>query len=222
MDNFGKRRRKIADPSPDEPFHRRSVSQMRQIPLPMFFSRRRHQAGPMRPIEEPRGADCLNKILQDIKGTLAAARPADDADCALYLHVIDDIDFDCQQPFLAQVLEELISNASAAMSGQMDARIDVTATQYDDRLFMQVADNGPGLPGGLSTWITNWSYDADKGIRHKGSGLDTAAFLIAIAGGQLEVLSTSSLGSRFGFSVPLPSEMAAKHRGASASRSVKD
>ncbi|WP_299654962.1 ATP-binding protein [uncultured Tateyamaria sp.] len=152
---------------------------------------------------EPRGAACLTKILGAIKAgqrqsPQMAARP-----CALYLHVLDDIDFDCQQPFLAEVLGELVSNAVHAMRGQTAGRIDVMTTQYRGRLFVQVADNGPGMPDGMFKWF---EQGATSRVHRKGSGLDTAALLVSIAGGQLELVASGPNGTRLGFSVPVAAD----------------
>lgn len=148
----------------------------------------------------PRGAACLTKILSAIRAGHRNSPRMADKPCALYLHVLDDIDFDCQQPFLAEVLGELVSNAVHAMRGQAAPRVDVMATQYRDRLFVQVADNGPGMPAGMSKWFEAL---ASEGARRRGSGLDTAALLISIAGGHLELVSSGPGGTRLGFSVPV-------------------
>ncbi|MEM8655015.1 MAG: ATP-binding protein [Pseudomonadota bacterium] len=158
----------------------------------------------------PRGAACLTKILGAIRSRHCGAQALE-----LYLHVLDDIDFDCQQPFLAEVLGELVSNAAQAMRRQETARIDVMATQYNDRLFLQVADNGPGMPSGMAKWFEHRSGLDSHNNRRKGSGLDTAALLVEIAGGRLELVTSGPEGTRLGFSLPVTDHTHVATRGVS-------
>jgi len=148
------------------------------------------------PLLSLRGAECLERILSDIHAKLKL-----NEDCAIFLYVIDDIDFDCGQPFLARVLEELVTNAVSAAGKRAVGRIDVLATQFNGRLFMQVADNGLGIPDDMVCWFEGRLQEpAQLG---EGSGLDKAALLIKQAGGQLSLVNSGRTGTRLGFSLPL-------------------
>lgn len=145
---------------------------------------------------EPRGLECLERILSSIHRKLGLCN-----DSCFYLYVVDDIDFDCQQPFLIQVLEELISNAVAAADGKDMRRIEVLATQYGERLIVQVSDNGQGMPEDIANWFACWQQRPIS--ENQQSGLDRVALLIKRVGGQLDLVNTGNRGTRLGFFVPL-------------------
>jgi K+-sensing histidine kinase KdpD len=152
---------------------------------------------------EPRGASCLAKILGSVADSLKGCPDCSKYGCAITLQVIDKIDFDCQQPFLATVLQELVTNATVAQS----TRVEVLATQYRGRLFIQVADNGLGLPEGIKRDLPNGFGQVHLGAQSGKTGLEIAALLIEVAGGTFEVVSSSAeMGTRIGFSLPLVGE----------------
>lgn len=156
------------------------------------------------PRVEPRGEECLAGILKAIGASLPASVNRVGAPVQIFLYVIDDIDFDCRQPFLADILRELVTNAAVAMREQDYKRVDVYATQYRNRLFIQVADMGPGLPDGLAAWLTRHAKCVEP--RNK-SGLNNAIALVTRANGTLELVSSSSKGTRIGFSIPLTTDL---------------
>lgn len=152
---------------------------------------------------EPRGASCLAKILAGVAEYLKGSPGRPKNGCVITLQAIDKIDFDCQQPFLATVLQELVTNAALAQS----TRVEVLATQYRGRLFVQVADNGLGLPECIKQDLSIGFRNIHLGAQSDKTGLEIAALLIEVAGGTFEVVSSSAdIGTRIGFSLPLVGE----------------
>ena len=156
-----------------------------------------------KPMRHLRGADCLAEILTEIDVTIARTRRAARQSYSLHLQILDDIDFDCSQPFLVEVLWQLVTNAVMASVRAGWRSVDVFATQHKDKLYVQVADQGNGLPAHVIEWFQQKDARVTMYSDHTGAGLVSAAKLIEWAGGQLTLVSTGEKGTRIGFSLPL-------------------
>ncbi len=58
----------------------------------------------------------------------------------------EDAFVQADEKLISQVLINLIKNAAEAMEGQSDAKIDINFRQESERICLEIADNGPGIP----------------------------------------------------------------------------
>lgn len=155
------------------------------------------------PIPSERGTDCLRKILTEIDAAIVRTGRAAQNAFGLHLQILDDIDFDCSQPLLIEVLWQLVTNAVSASVTAGLRDVDVFATQYKSKLYMQVADRGTGLPRYIIDWFRDREWDPAAKAYDEKAGLASAAKLVTWAGGSLTLVSTGANGTRIGFSLPL-------------------
>lgn len=86
-------------------------------------------------------------------------------------------------PSLERCLENLIGNALQALSGR-SGTIQVSASGHDEKILVEVADDGPPLPVGLKPDPFSGGFSS----RSEGTGLGLASVrrLVASMGGQIE------------------------------------
>ncbi|PRQ08006.1 sensor histidine kinase [Enhygromyxa salina] len=101
---------------------------------------------------------------------------------------------------LLRVLANLINNAIDVIPDGPEGRITLSAWVATDDVFVQVADNGPGIPPELQAKI----FDLFFTTKAKGSGvgLPTCRRLVEGWGGNLQLQSIMGQGTRFTFGVP--------------------
>jgi len=115
-----------------------------------------------------------------------------------------DLEIDADSEQLFRVVLNLLSNARQALeSSHTDRpkRIAISAARQDQRVIIEIADNGPGIPPA----VRNRLFLPFAGtMRQGGSGLGLAISreLIAAHGGVLELVSTDEAGTRFRITVP--------------------
>lgn len=115
---------------------------------------------------------------------------------------------------LQQVLLNLILNAKKAM-GMRGGKLRITARVEGARVYIDVADNGPGIPEGVrdrlfEPFVTQRaSPDHDDGTERKGTGLGLCICrdLVRAAGGTIGVDSTPGQGATFHLSLPKADEV---------------
>jgi signal transduction histidine kinase len=102
---------------------------------------------------------------------------------------------------LERVIVNLINNAVDALSGVSGKKhIRIVAKTNDQAVLMQIADNGPGIPGEINKTL----FDPFVTMRKKngtGLGLAIVARFIAMHDGSISV--TNSPGATFNISLPL-------------------
>lgn len=146
--------------------------------------------------------DCLAHLLSDIDAIIAPDRSETDQPYALRLQVDDEIEFDCDSPILFRILYNLVANAASAVEGLDEARIDVFVSQYRKHLFLQVADNGPGLPAHARDWFVSSPLAQLIKKGHVGHGLANIDALVSGENGEFRLLYTGPAGTRLGISIP--------------------
>ncbi|MBB3318472.1 two-component system C4-dicarboxylate transport sensor histidine kinase DctB [Rhizobium sp. BK181] len=88
---------------------------------------------------------------------------------------------------LEQILINLFQNALEALDGRADAKVDVSVTETDDEVAIDVADNGPGIsPAILKSLFTPFNTSKEKGL---GLGLVISKDIVADYGGRIDVTS---------------------------------
>jgi signal transduction histidine kinase len=105
---------------------------------------------------------------------------------------------------LKQILYNLLSNA--VKFSPPEGSVTVGARRADDRLWIHVDDEGPGIPPELHEKVFEPFFQADGGITRShdgaGLGLSLARRWVRLLGGELRLESAAGRGSRFEFSIP--------------------
>jgi Na+/proline symporter/signal transduction histidine kinase len=113
---------------------------------------------------------------------------------------------------LMQVMLNLLSNA-ATFCERADARVMVSLARHDERLQVDVADNGVGISEADQEIVFDKFRQVGDTLtrKPKGSGLGLAISreIIQHFGGRLWVTSRLGAGSTFSFSVPIPPQFRA-------------
>ncbi|QDF97298.1 hypothetical protein CJ010_12540 [Azoarcus sp. DD4] len=107
---------------------------------------------------------------------------------------VDSLPLDPQA--LEQVASNLVGNAMDALAGRPDGQIELRAHGDDTGRWLEVADNGPGIPAALREKITQ-PFFSTKPLGHGlGLGLAIVGDLVDASGGQLEIGASDSGGAR--------------------------
>ena len=101
---------------------------------------------------------------------------------------------------LLRVLANLITNAIDAIPDGPDGKITLKAWETNDEVFVQVVDNGPGIPPEIQSKIFDLFYTTKE--KGSGVGLPTCRRLVEGWGGELLLQSKVGEGTRFTFGVP--------------------
>jgi signal transduction histidine kinase len=101
---------------------------------------------------------------------------------------------------LLRVLSNLINNAIDVIPDGREGRVTLSAWVATDDVFVQVADNGPGIASDLHIKIFDMFFTTKE--RGSGVGLPTCKRLVEAWGGTLQLQSKLDEGTRFTFGVP--------------------
>jgi len=114
----------------------------------------------------------------------------------------------CQPTLLGQVLVNLVANAVDAVDGRPGARISVRTFCADGQAFIEVEDNGPGVPLAQRERIFE-PFVSTKGAAGNGLGLWISAEIARRHGGSLTVDEARGGGAVFRLALPLRQKGAA-------------
>lgn len=104
---------------------------------------------------------------------------------------------------IEQVLINLITNAADAMGGRENSRILISCKQLDNRIKLEVKDNGPGIGEDIINKIFNPFFTSKSRHDNTGLGLSISKSIIEEHGGQLNAENLPEGGAVFSFSVPV-------------------
>lgn len=141
----------------------------------------------------------LNRLVETTARLASCRAPVDvELDTSERLEVVAD------PSRVLRVLGNLLNNAAQALDELEDptgARVRVATWASDEFAFVQVADDGPGIPAATRTEI----FDLFFTTRGEGSGIGlyVCKVLVNAWGGMIHVDSRDGEGARFTFSVPL-------------------
>lgn len=104
---------------------------------------------------------------------------------------------------LTRVFVNICQNAVQAMSGQSDARIDISLTLTDGWVHIHFRDNGPGIPNEIrdKIFVPNFTTKSSG----SGLGLALSRKIVELLGGAISFESTLGTGTTFTVSLPLNS-----------------
>lgn len=104
---------------------------------------------------------------------------------------------------IEQVLVNLITNAADAMGGQKNARLLISCQQQDNRIQMEVKDNGPGISEDIITKIFDPFFTSKSRHDNTGLGLSISRGIIEGHNGHLKAKNATEGGAIFSFSIPV-------------------
>jgi C4-dicarboxylate-specific signal transduction histidine kinase len=109
---------------------------------------------------------------------------------------------------IGQVVLNLVVNAADAVGGQLDPmpRIDVSIGQDDEWAWIDVADNGPGVPEKMRERMFEAFVTSKSEAGGTGLGLAVSEIIAEEHGGRLELRSHEGRGAWFRLWLPLPAQ----------------
>jgi two-component system, NtrC family, sensor kinase len=103
---------------------------------------------------------------------------------------------------IAQVLVNLIGNAADALAGTSDPRIEVKARAAEEKVRMEVCDNGPGIAPEAADQLWSPFYTTKPVGEGTGLGLFICRSILEEHHGRIWVESQPGSGTRFCFEIP--------------------
>jgi signal transduction histidine kinase len=121
----------------------------------------------------------------------------------LRLETDDDVEVAANRSALVRVLVNLLRNAAQAIDELEDpigAGVTISSWASDEFVFVQVADDGPGIPTATASSIFDLFFTTHA--EGTGIGLYVCKALVTAWGGMIHVDTSDGEGARFTFSVP--------------------
>lgn len=108
----------------------------------------------------------------------------------------------------SRVIINLCNNAFDAMreklahSKDYSPQLSVTSTLANNKISIQIADNGPGIPDEIKDKILQPFFTTKKGTEGTGLGLSITHDIIKVHGGEIEIESKEGEGAKFTIVIP--------------------
>jgi signal transduction histidine kinase len=145
-------------------------------------------------------------LAEIVRDSVERARPAADSrDVTLTLAGSDDVPLDADGPRLAQVADNLISNALKFTPG--GGRVEVSVSAGDGLARIDIADTGMGISAAdqerLFERFFRTSGATEAAIPGTGLGLSIVQAIVDAHGGEVEIKSEEGRGTTFSVLLPL-------------------
>lgn len=137
----------------------------------------------------------LTDLVDEVAKTIAAPKPAE---CEIRSTIAGDIEAYADREQLFRILTNLLRNAAEAGA----TTIEVAAKSNSRWLYIDVADNGPGLPPRAQEKLFR-PFEGSARAGGTGLGLAISRELARGHGGDLTLISTDRDGTRFRVALPL-------------------
>jgi signal transduction histidine kinase len=134
----------------------------------------------------------------------------------LHLETDDALEVVANRSALVRVLVNLLRNAAQALDELEDpigAGVTISSWASDEFAFIQVADDGPGIPTATASSIFELFFTTHA--EGTGIGLYVCKALVTAWGGMIHVDTSDGEGARFTFSVPKAQTGTNRHNGVS-------
>jgi signal transduction histidine kinase len=152
----------------------------------------------MAPNDQAQASVSLNETVRVAARLAARLTPLE-----LHLETDDALEVVASRSALVRVLVNLLRNAAHAIDELEDpigAGVTISSWASDEFAFVQVADDGPGIPTTTATSIFELFFTTHA--EGTGIGLYVCKALVTAWGGMIHVDSNDGEGARFTFSVP--------------------
>lgn len=104
-----------------------------------------------------------------------------------------------QEGPLVQIVVNLVKNATAALANASDPELEIRAHRVDDAVYIDLCDNGPGIPPELQGMIFDRLFTTGPST---GLGLSISRSLMHRFGGTLELVESDESGASFRLVLP--------------------
>jgi C4-dicarboxylate-specific signal transduction histidine kinase len=149
---------------------------------------------------DPMRPESVRKIIDDTL-ELCGKRFQQRAIAIDVVPIAEDLRVECRSVQISQILLNLLSNAYDAVETQERRRVRITVESDPGRVYIGVADSGPGIPYELRGRIME-PFFTTKGVgQGTGLGLSVSRGLAELHGGDL-ALDPSSQETRFVLALP--------------------
>jgi signal transduction histidine kinase len=148
--------------------------------------------------DQPRATVRLNETVRVASRLAGRLTPIE-----LQLETEDAVEVDASRSALVRVLVNLLRNAAQAIDELEDpigAGVKISSWASDEFAFVQVADDGPGIPTATASSIFELFFTTHA--EGTGIGLYVCKALVTAWGGMIHVDTSDGEGARFTFSVP--------------------
>lgn len=144
----------------------------------------------------------LQPLVEEIFGSLHHLFPAEAVSLAPHIELPGPVT--CDRRLLTSILQNLVVNAINYRREDIDdAYVRVSARQENDRFYLQVADNGIGIPARIQPKIFEMFYRGNNQSKGSGLGLYIVKSAVEKLGGRVDFTSTEGEGSTFTVMLPL-------------------
>jgi len=152
------------------------------------------------------GADRKETQINDVvEKAIALVANQVNYNCEIEKHLADIPTIDANPGEIAQVITNLLINASQAMNE--NGIIKIFTQMKDEQLILIVEDNGSGIDPAVVGNIFNPFFTTKAVGEGTGLGLSISHGIVKNHGGTMDVTSELGKGSRFIISLPLPEEV---------------
>lgn len=117
---------------------------------------------------------------------------------------------------LLSILKNLVTNAVEAIQADRDrGTVEVECRPEGEHLFLQVTDDGPGIPARAMKLLFQIGYSTkfnpETGNINRGMGLPSVQYIVEELGGSIQVDSQPGQGARFQIKLPLKTMTGEEH-----------
>ncbi|MDM8526489.1 ATP-binding protein, partial [Desulfococcaceae bacterium HSG8] len=142
----------------------------------------------------------INEMIEDVVGL--SAQSATYSKVKINTHLAEDLPaVQVSQTEMQQVLLNLLNNALDAMK-KKGGSIDIASRLETDRILIEVADNGPGIPKANLGRIFDPFFTTKPVGKGTGLGLSICYGIIKKMGGEIDVKSVVDRGTTFYIRIP--------------------
>ena len=145
-------------------------------------------------------------LLAPLIDEAAASAVPEDGEVVLENRVPRGLEVDADSEQLFRVLLNLLSNARQALESMTkdatrEKRIAIEAWRKEDTVFVEIADNGSGIPPAIRERLF-LPFAGSTRAGRSGLGLAISRELVQAHGGELVLVSTDENGTRFRLTIP--------------------
>ncbi|HWL67354.1 MAG TPA: HAMP domain-containing sensor histidine kinase [Geminicoccus sp.] len=130
-----------------------------------------------------------------------ATPPPKESRVRLKIDVPDELVLHADRDQMFRALQNLLRNAYEALGDRPDGRITIQGGRAEGHVWIDVADNGPGVSQGTLQWLFH-PFRAKEKLGGSGLGLAIVREIMRGHGGEIELAETGPTGTTFRLRLP--------------------
>lgn len=119
-----------------------------------------------------------------------------------HISISPDINIFCNSQKLIQVFINIIDNSCNILKNLDNGRIEIRAEELNDKIDINISDNGPGVPREIERRIFAPFFTTKNKDEGTGLGLFIVSNIIKEHGGKIELLPYNGKGAKFHITLP--------------------